>query len=159
MVDRATIDAPPPPLDATVNYNGVAFSVPTGFKFQDVGSAKVSVYELDIPANQGKITCAKETDWDETSVAFSSASNILRLANKWQPANLRGGPFAEVDQVQSLPLNSGGSGCQYVIQHLVIPSLGIGVAMAGQGFSSASALALARKIVASARPVATLSQA
>lgn len=140
-----------PRLTRSVQYDGVKFSVPAGFSFTQVDpAASTSGYMLTRPGQQSGEHCSGGAGWQATSVFFTSAANIEGVSGALRPATIDHGLSVNEDA----PFASGG-GCQYVTQHVVIPSLGVGMAISGDGSSASPALALAREIVATARATAS----
>jgi hypothetical protein len=140
-----------PRLTRSVQYQGVKFSVPAGFSFTQVDpAASSSGYMLERPGQQGGEHCAGGTGWQATSVFFTSATNIEGVSGALHPATIDHGLSVNEDAP-----SASGAGCQYVTQHVVIPSLGVGMAISGDGSSASPALALAREIVATATPTSS----
>ena len=129
------------------------FSVPPGFSFTAVDPAgSTGGYMLEKPDQQGRLDCSGRSEWETTSVLFTSASNIQGVSGSLHRASIDHDLSVEEDAA-----SGSGAGCQYVTQHVVIPNLGIGMAISGDGMTATSALALAREIVSSATPAASTS--
>jgi hypothetical protein len=139
-----------PRLTGSVQYSGVRFSVPPGFSFAEADpTASTSGYMLEIPDHQGKTDCSGDQSWESTSLFFTAARNIEDVSHSLHQTTIDG-LSAEEDGA-----SASGMGCQYVTQHVVVPNLGVGMAISGSGATPTSALALAREIIASATPTAS----
>lgn len=135
-----------PPLTNSFQIGGVRFSAPRGFILTKVGhNPSTAGALLDEPSKQGRVDCPDGMSWEMTAVFFTSAAAIQGVSGDLHKVGLGHGLNAEGDT----PIASAHE-CKYVTQHIILPDLGVGMAISGNGMRTSSALALAREIVSSA---------
>lgn len=138
-----------PPLSSSIEYNGVSFSVPVGFIYNQVGptGSPTTGNLLKHASNLDIGKCPTTPFWNTASVFFTSQQAIDYVNSQWSQSN--GGKTLSVE---TGPVNiQRDCGLVYVTQHLRLPAVGLGMAIGGEGETVHAALALPLAIVDSAK--------